>query len=261
MPDFSLSEPEAEAIASFLESADALLPPFDAVPLTAFAASRTATLFASRLSCLGCHAMDGRGGRIGPDLSSAGTRLRPAWIRVMLEDPAHVVPGTMMPAMHGTTTARDRVAAWLSSRANEPLARPAPARTAGELDDRSGYLSLLDTPVPGSSASGVTRTGTGVDPAASLYAVWCAACHGPGGRGDGYNAAFLDVRPADHTDAEAMGARPDDTLYDAIAAGAFFLDGSAAMPGFATSLQPVEIRSLVRYIRDLCDCRQPTWAG
>ena len=261
MPDFALDETEADAIAAFLESSSvSSVPTFDPEPPTPFAASRTATLVTSRLSCAGCHTVDGRGGRIGPDLSRAGARLRHAWIRAMLEDPAHLVPGTIMPAMPGTAAAKDRVAAWLVSRTADTPAGGADQPASDASADRRGYLSVLDLPAPPRAVSGAAAL-AGEASAGSLYQVWCAACHGNDGRGDGFNAAFLAVRPADHTDAVAMSARPDDALFDAIAAGAFFMDRSAAMPGFASRLEPAAIRSLVRYIRVLCDCTQPAWAG
>jgi hypothetical protein len=58
-----------------------------------------------------------------------------------------------------------------------------------------------------------------------------------------------------------MAARTDARLYDAIAGGARFLDGSPEMPGFNLALTPDEIRGLVRLIRQLCACAEPEWAS
>ena len=112
-------------------------------------------------------------------------------------------------------------------------------------------------PSPGAPADGPADPPDG----AALYARHCAACHGTEGRGDGWNAPNLPVPPAVHADAEAMGARPDDTLFDGIAAGAWVLDGSARMAPFGDLLSPAEIRALVAHIRTLCDCAEPAWAG
>ncbi len=254
MPDFGLDDREVAAIAAYLmSSSSADLASFDPGSPGSSALQRTESLVSTRLSCLGCHAIDGRGGRIGPDLTHAAARLWPEWIRAMLDDPGHLAPGSIMPAMPGTDAARDRVAAWLILR--EPAVTGAPQDAIG---DRAGYLSVLDAIEPAAAPPAP-------DPAAArgarLHAAWCAACHGNDGGSAGYNAAFLAVAPADHTDARALSARPDDTLHDAIAAGAFFLGKSAAMPGFASRLQPDEIRDLVHWIRVLCACEQPAWAA
>ena len=87
---------------------------------------------------------------------------------------------------------------------------------------------------------------------AVLYAKWCAACHGATGRGDGPNAPNLPVKPAAHASKEAMAARPDDSLFDTIAAGGAVMNRSPRMPAFGATLSPAEIRALVRHIRALC---------
>jgi hypothetical protein len=38
------------------------------------------------------------------------------------------------------------------------------------------------------------------------------------------------------------------------------MNRSPRMPAFGGSLTPDEIHSLVRHIRELCDCQGPTWA-
>ncbi len=255
MPDFGLTAEEADAIAAALTAVPAAVPAFAPAPLSRSVTARINALFTARLSCTGCHALDGPGGRIGPDLSAAGHRLRPDWIRAMLEDPGHYAPGTTMPPMPGPSALRDQVASWLAARTTAPPPEPRQAPDDDGAADRNGYLSPLDMPEPraASRADG--------DAGERLYGTWCSACHGPDGRGQGFNARYLAARPADHTDASAMAERPDDTLYDAIAAGAFFLDRSPTMPGFAPALAAAEIRSLVAYIRTLCQCAQPAWAG
>ena len=57
-----------------------------------------------------------------------------------------------------------------------------------------------------------------------------------------------------------MSPRPDDTLYDGIHAGGWILGKSHRMPGFGASLDDDQIRSLVAYIRTLCDCQGPAWS-
>ncbi len=85
---------------------------------------------------------------------------------------------------------------------------------------------------------------------ARLYARHCSACHGAEGRGTGGTRGALPVQPAVHADSARMSARPDDTLFDGIWAGAWVLDGSPRMPAFGGMLGADEVRDLVAYIRD-----------
>ena len=242
MPGFALHEAEVDSIVQLLITDTSQLPSFAAQPPSAFAQDKTETLIRERYACMGCHALDGTGGRIGPDLSAAGARLQPSYVRAILADPGHVAPGTIMPA----TAASDN---GLDELANALLARATPGANT---QDRNGYLSPLDHAVIDMPDS--------TDPAAIRYTLTCGPCHG-GGDGDGYNAPFLDTEPANHADATTMAARTDARLYDAIAGGARFLDGSPEMPGFNLALTPDEIRGLVRLIRQLCACAEPEWAS
>ena len=187
-----------------------------------------------RLPCLGCHTIDGRGGAIGPDLSAVGARRNGEQIRQMLQDPQQAVPGTVMPRVP------------MSEETRQSLVK---------------YLSQLRS-TPSSPRSQLQRAT--IDPRAQgavLYAQRCAVCHGAAGRGDGPNSQYLQPKPAVHADARSMSTRTDDRLYDGIFAGGVALGVSAAMPAFGETLAPDQIRSLVRYIRELCKCRQPPWAN
>jgi mono/diheme cytochrome c family protein len=260
MPGFGLGEQDADSLVAWMMGGQTTLPAFEPDTLSQFDREKAATLFETRFSCTGCHAVNGRGGRIAPDLGAAAGRLEPAWIRAMLDSAGHLVPGTVMPPVAASDATLDLLAAWLAtnaaqaaatgadttaSRAAIGAAAPVVVRDTG----RAGYLSLIENPPP-DVASGETGD----------YVRLCGACHGETGRGDGYNARFLRVPPADHTDAAAMASRPDDVLYDAIAAGARFLDGSPEMPGFGGVLEPAGIRSLVAHIRTLCSCEGPAWS-
>lgn len=239
MPRFALRDAEIDSLTRALARTPSTLSPFVPTPLSAHAEGRIETLITTRYSCLGCHRLDGTGGRIGPDLSAAGGRLNSEYIRAILERPGHLVPTGSMPPTLAPPSALDDIASFLAARAGGPP----------DADERAGYLSPLDHAM-------IRRP---ADATADLYSTHCSACHGTG-RGDGYNAEFLRVRPADHTDARAMATRTDARLHDAIAGGARFLNGSPEMPAFS-QLTPQQIRSLVAYIRTLCSCEQPAWAG
>ncbi len=210
--------------------------------LSAFQAAKAEALLRARLPCLGCHMLAGVGGRIGPDLSAVGARRPTAFLRAMIVDPAGTVPGTIMPRVPLDSAPRELLVAYLSERR---LAGP--AGPAGSSD-----VARVPARAP--------PAGAGPRAPESLYASYCAPCHGPTGKGDGYNARYLPVPPAVHADARAMSERSDDMLYDAIAAGGYTLGRSARMPPFGETLRPGEVRALVGYIRRLCGCRGPAWS-
>lgn len=85
-----------------------------------------------------------------------------------------------------------------------------------------------------------------IERGAALFLANCAACHGPGGKGDGPVAAALVPKPTDLT-GPAARQRPDTELANRIANG---VDGSA-MPPFAGTLTDAQIGDLISYIRSL----------
>ena len=199
--------------------------------LTPFAERKAVTILRQQTSCLGCHELEGDGGRLGPSLSDVGRRRSAPYIRAMIDDPQRVVPGAAMPKPRLDSATKSLIVAYLIRNApNVPAERPA-----------------LNSPLTTQSSQ-------------QLYVKWCSGCHGPTGAGDGPNARYLPVKPAVHRDAVAMAKRPDDSLYDAIAGGGAIMGKSPRMPAFAGSLTPAEIRALVGYIRTLCSCSGPAWS-
>lgn len=248
MPDFRLTNAEGDALAAYLlalrgDGAEGGPAPSAAVlePPTAFQARRTERLVRDRMACLGCHELGGEGGALGPSLDGLAERLQPAYVLSVIRTPGIAAPASGMPRQPLTLRQVRRVASWLLDRGGE---RRAPRR-----------ISLADPDHPLHAA--VPR---GPSEGAELYARHCAACHGPEGRGNGWNQPNLPVRPTVHASAELMVLRPDDTLFDGIHAGAFVLDGSPRMPAFGEMLSADQIRALVGYIRVLCDCAGPAWA-
>ena len=200
---------------------------------SAFARSKAESLLRDQLPCLGCHKLKGEGGTIGPDLTTVRERRSSAYIAAMVADPQRVVPGSAMPRTRMPESTRELITRYLAAQpGGAPETPPA-------------------TPQPSPAAA--------LD-GAVLYAKWCAACHGSAGRGDGPNAANLPVKPADHTSRDSMSARPDDSLFDTIAAGGAVMNRSPRMPAFGGTLSAAEIRALVRQIRSLCKCQGPAWS-
>lgn len=209
-------------------------PVAEPAPLSVAATRKAEALLRDHLPCLGCHTLNGSGGKIGPDLSSVRTRRSAEYIAAMISDPHRVVPAAAMPRTLMLPATRELVIRYLQTRpGNATGATPASA-----------------TPLPSAAT---------VD-APALYAKWCASCHGAKGKGDGPNAASLPVKPAAHSDKAAMSARPDDSLYDTIAGGGEIMNRSPRMPAFGASLSAAEIRALVAYIRTLCECQGPAWS-
>ena len=87
----------------------------------------------------------------------------------------------------------------------------------------------------------------------SLYHHYCISCHGNKGRGDGFNAAYLDPKPRDHSDSkeEYMATKENKQLFDAVSKGGRGIAKSQLMPSYGHTLSENEIWSLVAYMRTL----------
>ena len=211
--------------------------------LTAFAARKAEILLQQQLPCLGCHALKGSGGHLGPDLTTVRDRRTENYVAAMVADPQKVVPGTIMPKVPMPPATRELVVKYLLSLpATSPLSAAGAPSTAP------------------AATTAATADAVGGRSAASLYSRFCAPCHGTKGAGDGPNARYLPVPPAVHSSRAAMSQRSDDALYDTIAGGGLIMNRSARMPPFGETLSPAEIRGLVAYIRELCGCRGPAWS-
>ena len=68
--------------------------------------------------CVGCHKIDGDGGKDGPDLSHAGKKHDAATLRRWIVDPELVDPDAEMPSFGDRLTAHqlDAVSAFLAAR-------------------------------------------------------------------------------------------------------------------------------------------------
>ena len=263
MPDFRLSAAEITAISGFLltletpspgdppartpDQPPAHIPPWEPLALSPFSMQKAETLLEDRWSCLGCHQLGEDGGRIGPRLDGIAQRLRPEYVRHLIEDPAHLAPGTIMPASLEQPDRMDLIASYL-------LLRDAPWTGSERLAGMPALPGPGDPAASPASASDASASGT------ALYEAQCAACHGVRGEGDGFNAAFMPVAPTVHADSAAMSLRTDDTLYDGIHAGGWILGKSHRMPAFGASLDDAQKRALVAHIRTLCRCQGPYWS-
>ncbi|MBI4816116.1 MAG: c-type cytochrome [Deltaproteobacteria bacterium] len=87
-----------------------------------------------------------------------------------------------------------------------------------------------------------------IEPTRALFALRCATCHGPSGRGDGVVAASLLPRPRNFEDQKWQSSIPDAQMRMVISRGGSSIGLSPAMPPHA-DLSPTEVDALVRLIR------------
>ena len=198
--------------------------------LTPYGRWKAREILEHQAPCLGCHEIDGKGGRVGPSLDFVAQRRNAAYIRGIIADPQAVAPGSAMPK---------------------------PMMPAASLELITRYVVRVAGPGP--VPNPIPRPPTSSEPGA-LYARWCASCHGATGEGDGPNAKYLPVKPAVHADGATMALRSDDALFDGIAGGGVVMGKNPRMPAFGATLTNAEIRSLVGYIRTLCKCEAPPWS-
>lgn len=241
MPDFRLTDTESEVITAHLmqqkRGAGAGANGFSAKPLSLFAKTKAQTLLAEKLPCLGCHQLGEQGGRIGPGFAHIKSRLQPDFVYRFVRDPHGLLPEGNMPKILMPEKTEELILNFLLQNEN----------AAGE----PAYLSLIDNPL----VSPEGRSEEERD-----YRRYCASCHGEKGDGRGYNAKFLPMPPTSHADAVHMSQRPDDTLFDGIYAGGYILNKSPLMPAWGQKLNHAEIRGLVAYLRQLCQCQGPSWS-
>lgn len=249
MPDFHLRDDEAVALTSHLASQRTPLPGLGTnsagAPPSAFARSKAQRLLDGKLSCLGCHRLGDKGGVIGPDLAGVKARLQPAYVHGIIRNPRRIAPHSVMPQVPLPDETADLIARHLLHGDWPAPAAPAP------------YVSPAETKMIPSLAMS-TSAGP---PVRARYLRHCAACHGVDGRGDGFNAPFLEpARPTPFADRDRLAPRPDDTLFDGIHSGGAILNRSHLMPPWGGTFEPAEIRELVGHLRELCRCEGPAWS-
>lgn len=96
MPDFILTDQDAADIALFL-----IPRPQGPVEPAGGSAERGHLVF-NEYRCVTCHAVEGKGGNIGPDLAKIGSKLRPDWLLKWLKNPHQIMPATRMPVYNLT---------------------------------------------------------------------------------------------------------------------------------------------------------------
>jgi|GEM_PF-3072060 len=116
MPDYDLEDGEARNIAAHLATFKAP-ERFPAAPVEEPSPTReeadSGRVLIGQYACKGCHMIGGTGNEVGPDLSSVGNRLQPAFLFAFLRDPRGIIPGTSMKNFHLDVAEARRLTAYL----------------------------------------------------------------------------------------------------------------------------------------------------
>lgn len=127
------------------------------------------------------------------------------------------------------------------------------------ISDIAAYVTTLSdkTPaIPEATVQKYLAAPAGVpDEGRRVFVHYCAACHGPFGRGDGTYAEALrqqhNIRPRDLTDSTYLAPKTDEQLFATISLGGAHVGKSNFMPAWSVSLSPEQIKSLASYIREI----------
>ncbi len=116
-------------------------------------------------------------------------------------------------------------------------------------------LGVLTFIISAFAAKPALAAGDDLGNAANNYQLYCSMCHGRDGDGKGQLAETLEVPPRNHTDAAYMSKRTDEQLFKTISEGGEATGFNSAMPAHKTILHEDEIHGMVKYLRQLCNCK------
>lgn len=89
-----------------------------------------------------------------------------------------------------------------------------------------------------------------------LYIKYCAVCHGEQGKGDGFNAFNLEIKPRDFTDVKYMNALGDARLLETVSQGGKGVNKSVLMPSWGGRISKSEQEYIIAYIRHFAQSSQ-----
>lgn len=117
---------------------------------------------------------------------------------------------------------------------------------AGSLPRSGGELALPREArdVAAKRPNPIAATSESVARGKALFGIYCAVCHGPGGKGDGPVSPKF-IPPPDITHPSIQTARADGYLQHVIGAG------GAIMPAYGEALSPEERWDVVNFLRSI----------
>ncbi len=85
----------------------------------------------------------------------------------------------------------------------------------------------------------------------NIYRKYCFVCHGPEGKGDGFNSYNLDPKPRNLTDGAYMNSLSSERIAETVRLGGRGVNRSPLMPTWGGRLSKDEIIYVVSYVRTL----------
>lgn len=139
MPQFNMTDAEANTVADYFGMA-LQSPSVDSTGVSAkdFTPQMAATgkqLYEVKYQCQACHTIGSAGGYVGPNLTSVGNWMTPAWIEAWLKNPQALVPGAIEPRR---SLPDDEVKAITAYLLTLRQAAPSQARAAGKAGKGGG---------------------------------------------------------------------------------------------------------------------------
>jgi len=199
-------------------------------------------LFDKGNGCMACHRIaSDYGGLSGPELYTAGKRLKPEYMLSFTRDPNSWNRKTYMPQRDISEEELQKLVNYIVSLSGgvEPE-----VNSGEELEADQGTVSDL----------AVMHEENGVESPAKNYRLYCMQCHGISGHGSGINSRDMAVPARNHSNGKYMQARTDAELFKVIKEGGASVSKSALMPPWKSLLTDAEINDLVKHVRKLCKC-------
>ncbi len=147
------------------------------------------------------------------------------------------------PAAPTAAQAAAQTAAGGTAQAEAATSPPTEAATSSPAETAASSPAAPASPLP------VPDLGYNARQGRVLFQYYCATCHGPEGRGDGFNSYNLDPKPQDLSDPAFQAQRSDDDLASIISIGGGAAGLSTGMPPWGHTLDERQIHDLVLYVR------------
>jgi len=207
------------------------------------AGSAGEVLFDKGNGCMACHRIaPDYGGLSGPELYSAGKRLKSEYMLSFVRDPNRWNHKTYMPRRDLSEENLQKLVNYIESLAGVVVPKVSENTEESVADQEpAGEMPVFATDDVNESA-------------AKNYRHYCMQCHGISGHGSGINSRDMAVPARNHSNGKYMQARSDADLFKVIKEGGVSINKSALMPPWKSLLTDAEIHDLVKHIRKLCHC-------